>query len=382
FFIIILIMFIMEVVAVAIVLSNPKAEEQVEQLRKKVTQSIKNSYGKDDTVTKAWDGMMKLMECCGYNNYTDFTESEYVKTNKQYPQYCCPEKENEKCDLSKARSEDVSGCFDTVVELVKDNSARIAGVVFGIVALEIAAMIVSMILYKSKPRNLQIAAMIVSMILYKSKPRNLQIAGAVTVIVGILIEMKGKVVLEALNNNKDIPPDFVPWFTTTYLLIAIGAVLAFMGFLGCCGACCENKCMLMIFFIIIFSAFVVEVVVGVLFLLHQSKAEILLDSLRTKVSRNIMENYGGNNIMTKAWNETMSLMKCCGYNNYTDFNDSPQVRTTSLYPPSCCSERKDECDLGQAKSKLLMGCFDTLREWVKNNSFLVGGVAVYIIAIE
>ncbi|KAM9454708.1 tetraspanin-1-like [Clarias gariepinus] len=155
-----------------------------------------------------------------------------------------------------------------------------------------------------------------------------------------------------------------------------------MGFLGCCGACCENKCMLMIYFIVIFSAFVAEVVVGVLFLLHQSKAEILLDNLRTKVSQDIMENYGENNIMTKAWNETMSLMKCCGYNNYTDFIDSPQVKNTLLYPPSCCSETNDECDLGKAESELLTGCFDTLMEWVKNNSFLVGGVAFYVIAIE
>ena len=29
-----------------------------------------------------------------------------------------------------------------------------------------------------------------------------------------------------------------------YLLIGIGAFMLFVGFLGCCGACCDVKCML------------------------------------------------------------------------------------------------------------------------------------------
>ncbi|XP_053333490.1 tetraspanin-1-like [Clarias gariepinus] len=207
------------------------------------------------------------------------------------------------------------------------------------------------------------------------------IAGGITAIIGFLIETKGKTVLELLKNNNEIFSDFAPWFNATYSLIAIGAVLAFMGFLGCCGAYCEDKCMLMIYFIIIFAVFVAEVLAAVLLLLHQSKAEVLLNNIRTQVAKNIKENYGKNNIITKPWNETMDLMKCCGYNNYTDFEDSPHVNNTSLYPPSCCSET-NECFRKKAESEKVTGCFDALVKWVQNNSSLLGGIAVCIIAIE
>ncbi|KAF5890465.1 tetraspanin-1-like, partial [Clarias magur] len=196
------------------------------------------------------------------------------------------------------------------------------------------------------------------------------------------MKKNGKPLLEALENSKEIPRDFAPLFNATYLLIAIGTVLAFMGFLGCCGACCENKCMLMIFFIIIFVVFVAEVVAAVLLLLYQSKAEELLNKLRRTVVQNIKQNYGKNDIITEAWNETMSLMKCCGYNNYTDFKYSPYVNNTSLYPEYCCPETEDVCNLEKANSKKVTGCFDTLVKWVKSNSSLLGGVAVCVIAIE
>lgn len=71
-----------------------------------------------------------------------------------------------------------------------------------------------------------------------------QIAGAVSVIIGALVEVNGKHVLEVLYEIKDIPPEITHLAKAGYLLIAVGAVLTVMGFLGCCGACYENKCML------------------------------------------------------------------------------------------------------------------------------------------
>lgn len=38
------------------------------------------------------------------------------------------------------------------------------------------------------------------------------------------------------------------------------------------------------------------------------QAEVLLNNIRTQVAKNIKENYGKNNIITKPWNETMDLV--------------------------------------------------------------------------
>ncbi|MCI4393894.1 hypothetical protein PGIGA_G00162510 [Pangasianodon gigas] len=134
------------------------------------------------------------------------------------------------------------------------------------------------------------------------------LAGVATVIIGVLVEISRRHVLGVLDKFKDISAELAPLANAGYLLIAVGAVIAFMGFLGCCGACCENKCMLMIFFIIILIVFVVEVVAAVVALLYQPKAEKLLDKIRQNVAKSIRENYGQNDIITIAWNETMSLV--------------------------------------------------------------------------
>ncbi|MCJ8748080.1 hypothetical protein PDJAM_G00161030 [Pangasius djambal] len=208
------------------------------------------------------------------------------------------------------------------------------------------------------------------------------LAGVATVIIGVLVEISRKHVLGVLDNVKDISPKLAPLANAGYLLIAVGAIIAFMGFLGCCGACCENKCMLMLFFIIILIVFVAEVVAAVLALIYQPTAEKLLGEIREKVAKSIRENYGQKDVITIAWNETMSLMKCCGYNNYTDFTGSLFVNNTSKYPKFCCSTTPETCDVRRANSELVEGCFNAVVKLVKNNSALLGGVAICVAAIE
>lgn len=66
-----------------------------------------------------------------------------------------------------------------------------------------------------------------------------------TMTIGALVEINGTRILGVLSNIKDIPPELTHLANAGYLLIAVGAILTLMGFLGCCGACCQNKCMLM-----------------------------------------------------------------------------------------------------------------------------------------
>ncbi|KAK3511250.1 hypothetical protein QTP70_033987, partial [Hemibagrus guttatus] len=210
----------------------------------------------------------------------------------------------------------------------------------------------------------------------------LQLAGAAFVVIGVLVEMIDKPVFGVLNNITEVSSQFSHLANAGYLLVAVGLILAFMGLLGCCGACCENNCMLITFFIIILIIFVAEVIAAVLLLLYEPKAEELGNKIQEKVAKNIQENYGKNDIITNAWNETMTLLKCCGYNNYTDFNGSPYVERTSQYPKFCCSTGSEQCDRGNANSQHVDGCFNAVLKLVKNNSTLLAGVAICVAAIE
>ncbi|TDG96501.1 hypothetical protein EPR50_G00229330 [Perca flavescens] len=55
------------------------------------------------------------------------------------------------------------------------------------------------------------------------------------------------------------------------LLIAIGAIIMVLGFLGCCGAIRENRCLLLLFFISLLIIFILLVAAGILGAVGENK---------------------------------------------------------------------------------------------------------------
>lgn len=51
--------------------------------------------------------------------------------------------------------------------------------------------------------------------------------------------------LGVLDNTEGVPTELSQLVNISYLLIALGAVLLVIGFLGCCGAIKESRCMLL-----------------------------------------------------------------------------------------------------------------------------------------
>lgn len=74
----------------------------------------------------------------------------------------------------------------------------------------------------------------------------LQLAGAAILGVGIWVKVDSSSILGFLGKLPDAPSEFNQVLNVGYLLIAIGALLVLIGFLGCCGASKENKCMLLL----------------------------------------------------------------------------------------------------------------------------------------
>uniref|UniRef100_U3F648 Tetraspanin n=1 Tax=Micrurus fulvius TaxID=8637 RepID=U3F648_MICFL len=169
-----------------------------------------------------------------------------------------------------------------------------------------------------------------------------------------------------------------------YLLIAIGAVLFLLGFLGCCGAQKESKCLLITFFSIILIIFIIEISGAVVALVYTSLAETVLQATVTKL---LKDDYGKRNPVTEAWNMTMTKLKCCGLSNYTDFNDSYFYKTTNSYPGQCCNSSiltvsTTTCNETVAASFEVKGCFSQLLFEIRKNAAVVGGVAAGIGALE
>lgn len=66
---------------------------------------------------------------------------------------------------------------------------------------------------------------------------------------------------------------FFQLFIPLYVLAAVGGLLLLTGFLGCCGACTENICLLSIFFAIVLILFIAELACGIAILVAKDKVE-------------------------------------------------------------------------------------------------------------
>ncbi|XP_046894018.1 tetraspanin 35 isoform X2 [Hypomesus transpacificus] len=180
------------------------------------------------------------------------------------------------------------------------------------------------------------------------------VAGAVILGVGIWVKVDSGSILGFIQGIQDAPEGLNQLLNVGYLLIAIGALLLVIGFLGCCGAVRESRCMLLL-------------------------AEDLISKLGTQAVDSIKKDYGQNPDVTGLWNVTMDTLKCCGFYNSSDFDGSPFHKPDSQYPPQCCQDTTRPCGSADAT---VTGCFPKFQKLIDENSAVIAGVALGIAALE
>ncbi|CAL8274074.1 unnamed protein product [Lota lota] len=210
------------------------------------------------------------------------------------------------------------------------------------------------------------------------------VAGAALLGVGIWVKVDSGSILGLLQNIKGAPEELGQLLNVGYLLIAVGVVLVVIGFLGCCGAVKESRCMLMLFFIIILVIFLAEVAGAVVILVFKPVAADLIEKLGGAAKKSIAVDYGSNPDITGLWNTTMETLKCCGFYNYTDFSDSPYYKQHSSYPPQCCNGEVSCVDPVNVNSSIphIPGCFPKILKLIDDNSIAIIAVALGIAVVE
>ncbi|XP_020647352.2 tetraspanin-16 isoform X1 [Pogona vitticeps] len=175
-------------------------------------------------------------------------------------------------------------------------------------------------------------------------------------------------------------PHLVQLINVGYLCIALGTFLLLMGFMGCWGAMKESKCLLLMFFVVTMILFVAEVAGAVVVLAFSSVADIFVEHMKNWAKKTLEKDYGKQEDITAIWDTTMKELKCCGFHNYTDFNNSYFYQTYTKYPSVCCKQNQEcqESEIDNDKK----GCFQEFNVFLSKNGKIVGGVALGVGGLE
>ncbi|XP_004632271.1 tetraspanin-8 [Octodon degus] len=130
-----------------------------------------------------------------------------------------------------------------------------------------------------------------------------------TLILGIAIWIRvskdGNEILSS--GNSDANP-----FLAANILIAVGAIIMVLGFLGCCGAVKESRCMLLLFFIGLLLILLLQVAAGVLGATSKSETKRILNETLYENVKLLKQTGGNGQEFRDAMVGFQKQFKCCG----------------------------------------------------------------------
>ncbi|NXR40086.1 TSN8 protein, partial [Zosterops hypoxanthus] len=167
------------------------------------------------------------------------------------------------------------------------------------------------------------------------------------------------------------------------LLIAVGAIIMVIGFLGCCGAAKESRCMLMLFFIALLLILILQITGGVLGAVYKPQVEEAF-ALTLNASLNIMQDTSGKyEVSQEAFQKFEREEKCCG------LRDGPKDWGENFNKPSLkicqCELEKpspDLCVQYQNRYIYKKSCGEVIIQQIKDNLVIIMGIAFGLAVVE
>ncbi|XP_052122293.1 tetraspanin-18 [Frankliniella occidentalis] len=175
---------------------------------------------------------------------------------------------------------------------------------------------------------------------------------------------------------------------SAYILIAAGAFVFIISFLGYCGAVRESRCLLSTYGVLLVLILIMEVAAGVIAAAYKDQATTETKGL---LKATIVKNYtiNDNDTVTFVWNHLMAQLRCCGVDGYRDFAEAEQWKgyTQKVVPEACCMLQDPVSDIkpvssscvynpSEANSYMMKGCYQALGDWLNQHINVVIGVGV------
>lgn len=187
------------------------------------------------------------------------------------------------------------------------------------------------------------------------------------------------------------------------VFIVIGVFIFIVAGLGLFGACCQNRCMLVTYAILVLILFIAKIAAIALWFTMQGEVE---DKVKSEMLTSLQTYFTDDSVATgsevsKSWNYMFMTLDCCAINKVTsgtnDFDESPWCKDTGKsckdtlaeVPRTCCVDvdastytaATAACTTGVSGYNT-MGCYDALKAEIDSYSTPVIGVGITILVIE
>ncbi|XP_002736864.1 CD63 antigen-like [Saccoglossus kowalevskii] len=161
-------------------------------------------------------------------------------------------------------------------------------------------------------------------------------------------------------------------------LIIIGCIISVVGFLGCCGAIKENYCMITTFAVILIIILILEIAAVIAGYILQDE---IYDAVNEGLTDSMDDYVDENPAAVEAYDNLQEEFKCCGANNYTDWESA--YNETNVVPDSCCKNITAGCGTDYTLSEIWQdGCTEKLEDALIDNFEKIAGVAIAIAVVE
>nr|XP_019961558.1 PREDICTED: tetraspanin-8 [Paralichthys olivaceus] len=173
--------------------------------------------------------------------------------------------------------------------------------------------------------------------------------------------------VHARSNKVDYPitDDVLPAIN---LLVFVGAVTMILGFLGCCGAIREDRCLLTLFFVGLLSVLLMMFAVGVLGALSRTEAaqEVVKEHLKE-----LLPLSAAPADVQESLQQLERSGSCCGF-----FVGPLDWGNSTVVPNSCnCTDTSRNCTVVDGREVYSTPCMKYLMTWLDRVSHTLIGVA-------
>ncbi|NWV50838.1 TSN8 protein, partial [Daphoenositta chrysoptera] len=205
-----------------------------------------------------------------------------------------------------------------------------------------------------------------------------QVCGCIILGVSIWIRVSGSQQVNACSHTSTI------MFAGVNLLIAVGAIIMVLGFLGCCGAAKESGCMLMLFFIGLLLIVILQFTGGILGAVYKSQMELALNlTLQANIDA-LQDTTGAYKEYQDTFQEFERENQCCGLvNGPKDWGknfDKPssEICECKVEKPSS----SDLCTKYQGRYIYKKPCGEVIMKILKDNMVIIMGISFGLAVIE